>query len=166
MTDALANVMPRIAQLLLVALSPGATEGERVNAMRAVQQQLERANSDSHELVERIKTPPLSENEMQKIFDAGREQGRAEEVEKRRRAMVAVNSPLVSGGVGDGINGYSWWEIVGHCATNAHRLSSQYEREFAESIAGQFQRGERDAPSPKQEPVLRRIFIYRFGGKI
>ena len=45
----------RIVQFLLLALSPGTTEGERTNTMRMARKELEKVGSDAHELGERIK---------------------------------------------------------------------------------------------------------------
>ena len=76
--------IPRIVQLLLVALSPGTTEGERATAFDMLQRTLEKVDPGGHELAERIKaSPALVEEEMRQIFDAGRAQGRAEEIEQR-----------------------------------------------------------------------------------
>ena len=90
MTDKLAKIVPKITPLLLIALGNGSTDGERINAIRALQRQLKGANSDSHDLIGRLEATPLSEEEMQRIFDSGIERGRTEEVENARRNAVTI----------------------------------------------------------------------------
>ena len=124
MSGKLDPAIPRLVQFLLLALSPGASEGERTNAMNMARKELEKVGSDAHELGERIKASPLSEEEMKQIFDAGRAQGRVEEIEQRQRSVTAITvaAPFADGDVGEGINGYSWREIVGHCVANKLRI--------------------------------------------
>jgi hypothetical protein len=156
--------IPRIVQFLLLALSPGATEGERTNALGMARRELEKVGSDAHELGERIKTPPLSEEEMKKIFDAGRAQGRAEEIEHRQRSVTAITA-FADGDVGEGINGYSWREIVGHCVLNKHRIRNSWEADFIQSVAEQLAKPYHRL-TEKQAPIVRRIFLQWFDGKI
>jgi hypothetical protein len=159
--------IPRAAQLLLVALNSGATDGERGNAINAFQRKLKEAGIDGHELVERLKTPPLDEAEMQKIFDAGRAQGRAEEIEQRQRSSVAIASASpFADGVGDGVNGYTWRAIVGHCVLNKNLIRNRWEVDFIESVAEQLAMSFRRNPTENQAPILRRIFLRWFNGKI
>ena len=160
MTDKRATMPPRILQLLLVVLCPSAADGERINAMRAVDRYLASVGSNGHELMDRIKTPPVSDEDMQRVFDAGYAKRLADEAEQRRRA-VAVTASLASGAVGEGVNGYTWREIAGHCAANGQHLNA-WEREFTESVAEQLA----SRFSRPSEPILRRIFLNRFGGRI
>lgn len=159
--DKLATVMPKIAQLLLVALDGGSSDGERINAVRAVRLYLSRVDSDSHDLVERIKTAPLSEDEMQRIFNAGIEQGRAEEAENARRNAV-MTAPFDVGEVGSGVGSYTWLQIARHCERNTHCLND-WEREFTANVV---RRLRYKAPSPKEAAKLHDIFHKRFGERI
>ncbi|MGY3615699.1 hypothetical protein [Bradyrhizobium sp. USDA 10063] len=160
--DRLAKIVPRVTQLLLVALSSGATEGERVNAINAMRRQLESAGCDSHELVERIKAPPLGEEEMQRIFDAGVAHGRADEIENARRNAVTIVPASTPGDVGAGVNGYTWLEIVQHFQRNVHRLND-WERDFTADV-GRMLRYR--PPSPKQAAKIHDIFHKKFGERI
>jgi hypothetical protein len=163
-----ANEMSRIAQLLLVVLSPGATENERTTAFKLFQQTVRSVDPGGHELAERIKTTPLSEEEMQQIFNAGRAQGRAEEIEQRQRSVAAIGiaASFADGDVGQGINGYSWREIVGHCVANKHRIRNTWESNFVQSVAGQLAASYYSKPTEKQAPILHRIFQTWFNGTL
>ena len=120
MTDKLAAIVPKLTKLLLVTLDNGSTDGERINAIRVgIQRQLKGADSDSHDLVKRLE--PLSEDEMQQIFNAGIEQGRAEEIENARRNAVSITTPFVDGDVGRGVGPYSW--LADRAALRAQRAS-------------------------------------------
>jgi hypothetical protein len=173
------KLMSRVAQLLLVALSAGATDSERVNAITLVQRQLEGAGCDSHELIERLKTDPLGEEDMQKIFDAGVAQGREEEVEKARLNAVAAPpvTPLTPPwygaasmapttappmGVVTGVNGYTWLQIAEHFVRNQHLLND-WERDFATDMARKLHY---ITPSPKQAEKIHQIFQKKFGERI
>ncbi len=162
MTDKLDIALLKIKQMLLVVFDQGASDGERLNAINAARRCLANVDSDGHELVERI----LSQEDMQRILDHGREQGRAEEIEQRHRAMVAVSGPIGIGDVGAGINGYSWREIVGHCAANRQRVHNAWESNFIESVAEQLGNSHYSKPTEKQALIVRRIFMHWFGGQI
>ena len=156
--------IPRIVQFLLLALSPGTTEGERTNAMHMARKELEKAGSDAHELGERIKaSPALSEDEMKKIFDAGRAQGRAEEIEQRQRSTAIT---VANGDVGEGLNGYSWREIVGHCVANKSRIRNPWESNFVAERRRATGRFPYSKLTEKQTPIVRRIFLQWFNGTI
>jgi hypothetical protein len=154
-TDKLDNALPKIKQMLLVILDQGSSDGERINAAHAARRYLTHADSDSHELVEQL----LTETDMQKILDAGREQGRAEEVKNARRDSVTIGAPF---DVGSGVGPYSWLQIARHCERNGHRLNT-WEREFAASLA---RRLLYKPPSPNQASKLHDIFHKRFGERI
>jgi hypothetical protein len=162
MDDKLATIVPKITRLLLIALGNGSTDGERVNAIHLVQQQLKDADSDSHDLLKRLEATPLSEEEMRKIFDAGFERGRSEEVENARRNAVTIAAPSVTGDVGRGVGRYTWLEIARHCECNTHCLDS-WEREF---IANVGRRLRYKPPSPKEAAKLHDIFHKRLGERI
>jgi hypothetical protein len=118
--NTLDTALPKIKQMLLLVLDPGTTDGERLNAINAAQKYLKGVESDSHDLLRRL----LSKDELQKVLDTGREQGRAEEIENAQRNAVAVAAPatgafgfgnVVPGDVGHGVGPYTWLEIAQHC---------------------------------------------------
>ena len=141
MADKLDPSLPKIALLLRVVLGNGATDSERISAIHAVRRRLEGADSDSHELVDRIENRPLSPSEMQKIHDAAYSIGHADGVEQgRRSAVMAAAQPtsiVATGNVGSGVNGYSWFDIARYCACNKHRIARDKDGKFVESIAEQ-----------------------------
>jgi hypothetical protein len=162
MTDELAKLVPKIRQLLLIALGNGSSDGERINAIHLLQRQLKGADSDSHDLIKRLEATPLSEDEMQRIFNAGFERGRAEEVENTRRNALTIAAPFATGDVGPGVGRYSWLTIAQHCERNAHCLND-WEREF---IANVVRRLRYKPPSSKEAAKLHDIFHNRFGERI
>ena len=164
MADKLDIALLKIKQMLLVVFDQGASDGERLNPINAVRRCLAGADSDCHEMVERI----LSAEDMQRILDHGREQGRIEVIEQRRQAMAAVGapSPFANGEVGEGVNGFTWREIVGHCVANRQRIRNAWESNFIESVAEQLAGSYYNKPTEKQVPIVRRIFMHWFGGQI
>jgi hypothetical protein len=171
MADKFSTMPPRIVQLLLMAFSHSATDGERSNAMRAFDRYLASVGSDGHDVVEKIKTTPPDEAAMReqlkaearKIFDAGYAKRVADETEQRQRSAGAIASLTTAG---EGHNGYSWREIVGHCVLNQHRIHNGWEANtFIPSIAAQLTDPSYEV-SAKQAPIVRRIFQQWFHGEI
>ena len=66
MDDKLATIVPKITRLLLIALGNGSTDGERVNAIHLVQQQLKDADSDSHDLLSGSKLRRLAKRKCER----------------------------------------------------------------------------------------------------
>ena len=165
MTDKFAAMPPRIAQLLVVIFSPSSAPNERAKALQVVDEYFESIGVDPHEVTERIKTPPTSKEDLKRVFDAGRTQGRAEELAQRQRSVVALAS-LASGDVDEGHNGYSWHEIVGHCVLDKERIRNNWEANFVQSVAEQLAVSPYSVVTAKQAPILRRIFQSWFNGKI
>ena len=105
MADKFSTMPPRIVQLLLMAFSHSATDGERANAMRAFDRYLASVGSDGHDVVEKIKTTPPDEAAMReqlkaearKIFDAGYAKRVADETEQRQRSAGAIASLTTAG---------------------------------------------------------------------
>ena len=93
MSTRLAPHLPRIAQFLLVALDRASADGERVNAMHAIDSALQNASADKYELIERIKTPPLTQEDLQKVFDAGYNKRISDEAELRSRVVAVMARP-------------------------------------------------------------------------
>ena len=95
MTDVLSDSLAeKIAHLLVMALSPSATPGERENAARLFWQTLESADPGAHALSERLHLPVASDEEMQKVFDAGREHEAGQS-----RAVAVTPKPFFASGV-------------------------------------------------------------------
>ena len=125
----------KLTKLLLVVLSPSTLDGEWTNALEALQRILKEVDPGGHELVARLGTASISDEEMQRVFDEGRKVGRSEEAEQRRKSMVAVTASYAGGGDAKGFNGYSWREIVGFCLLNNHRIYNDWEVNFIASAA-------------------------------
>ncbi len=170
MSDKLNGLMPKIVTRLRM-LSSNA-DGEKLNAVRAILDLLEKADLDIHDLVERLEGGSLSAAEVQHIYDQGYSKGFADGAEKgRRSAVIASAMPMTSFGsaahsdVGPGINGYSWLDVAKHCADNKHRISRDKDKEFVDSVFEQIAYRQK-APSPPQAKWLGDIFKQRFAGRI
>jgi hypothetical protein len=181
MADTLDQKLPLISKLMLVVLSPSSAEGEWSNAFEMLQKTLKEVDPGGHGLVERIKTPPVSDDEMQKLFDAGREQGRIEAV-AQQRSMVSVatrpfsggnpNSPTYSRlyGFDDNArvsgrhtyNGYTWSAIANHCTDHLHRIPDKHHG-FLEGMADRLVYGD---ISGKQAKYLGDLFRQYLSGRI
>src|SRR6476620_2624667 len=132
MTDKFANMPRKIRHCLVVAFSPSSADGERATALREFDQYLKSIGTDGHEVVETIETPSVSDEEMQRVFDTGREQGHAEAIEQQRNTIAtAPTQPFFGTNPGsvtrnsvygfddrdrisghDVHNGYSWGSIA------------------------------------------------------
>jgi hypothetical protein len=116
---------------------------------------------------------------MQKIFDAGVAQGRAEEVENARlNAIVAppaapqmpkwtMNAAppppwMAPSPPATGVNGYTWLQIAEHFVRNQHLLND-WERDFATDMARKLHY---ITPSPRQAEKIHQIFQKKFGERI
>jgi hypothetical protein len=172
MADKLTTAAPRIAKLLRIVLSPDVSDNEWQNAYTRLMAALQEADPGGHEITRRIEAPPISEemikekikDEAKRIFEAGRAKGRAEEIESRQRGVAAIAS-LANINAGDGVNGCSWREIVGFCLANRHRIHSDWEANFIESVAGQLA-SPYSSLTVKQTPIVARIFRSWFGGRM
>lgn len=160
-----------IAKLMLVVLSPAAADGEWANAWTALSRILEVADPGGHVLVERITTPPITEEDMKLIFDAGRQAERAT-LEQHRGA--AAPAPFFSnnglGNVGrsniysfddhdrvagrDVLNGQRWVDIANHCAANLNCIPDRHHG-FVEGMSDQLAYG---TISGKQAKYLHSLF--------
>ena len=171
MADELDQKIPLIAKLLLVVLSSRAAEGEWSNAFEALLRILKEVDPGGHALVERITTPPITEEDMKLIFDAGRQAERAT-LEQHRGA--AAPAPFFSnnglGNVGrssiysfedhdrvagrDVFNGQRWVDIANHCAANLNRIPNRHHG-FVEGMSDQLAYG---TISGKQAKYLHSLF--------
>jgi hypothetical protein len=155
------TVVPKVAKLLLRILDNGSTDGERIFAIGILRDQLRDADSDHHDLVKRLAAEPFSQEEMRRIFNAGLEQGRAQELENAQRNAV-IPAPFVAGDVGSGVGRYTWLQIAQHCERHLHCLDD-WERGF---IANVVRRLRYKAPTPKEAAKLHDIFHKRFGERM
>jgi hypothetical protein len=168
--DRLNRAMPKLFKLLVLVADPRANKDEREAAITTLNKSLKSAGADIHDMAllvrelqeaEATKTAssPLTKDEVNRVLEKGieigRKQGREEEAAKHRSTAVVFPS-----GVGNGINGYSWREIIAHCAANPHCLT-RWENEFITSLADQFA-SYRNAPTAPQASKLRGIFNDRF----
>ena len=168
MADKLTAITPRLTKLLLIVFDPGATDGERLNAMSLIQRDLKSAGADGHDLAEQLTKPSgVSEEKVLEACEKYYAIRRGKEIEQdHRRAMVAAAKPILTDDdVGDGVGDYSWLEIAQHCMANIDRFRGK-DRDFVESIYRQLASGRRSEPSPAQAPWLRDLFVRYFGGRI
>ena len=63
----------------------------------------------------------------------GRKAAPRKSINVQRSTAITVTN----GDVGEGINGYSWREIVGHCVANKSRIRNNWEANFVQSVAEQ-----------------------------
>lgn len=175
MADELDDLLPKILPLLRM-LDSG-SDGEIVNSVRALRRILITAGLDTHAIADRLEESTMAG--MQKIYQAGYDQRRIDEVEERRRNTSMFSSGMsayrgyqysandFAGGVGGGINGYSWHAIAQHCAARIDSIPrpQSRDREFVESIAEQLDYA-LSQPTPRQAKWLRDIFNKYFQGKI
>ena len=171
MADKFADMPPKFVRFLLVALDPGKTDSERGIAIREFAQYLTSIGSGGYELVERIATPPLTEEDMKLIFDAGRQAERAT-IEQHRGA--AAPTPFFSnnglGNVGhsntygfdnhdrvagcDVFNGQRWVDIANCCVAYLNRIPNRHHG-FVEGMSDQLAYG---TISGKQAKYLHSLF--------
>jgi hypothetical protein len=168
--------MDLIAKLLLVALNRSTSGHELEVAFAKLRQTLKEVDPDGHMLVERLKTPSVSDEDMQMVFNKGRELGRTENA-----VAVVPKKPLSKppGGVSrsghihgfedsDCISGsdfyknYSWSAIAEHCADNMHRVPDKHH-EFLADMADKL---EYATISGRQAKYLINLFNQYLGGKI
>jgi hypothetical protein len=166
MTKQFDAIVPKILPLIRMLSSP--VDGEVINSVRALLRLLASDGFDIHALTDRIEhggEAPLSAAEMQKIYDKAYEKGYADGAEHGRRSAVIAAQPIgtFATSVDDGVNGYSWQQIAEHCAANKHLFYGR-DLEFVESVAEQLTRF--PAPTPKQAPWLKDLFIRKFSGRI
>jgi hypothetical protein len=158
MADKFTNMPKRIRQLLVVAFADTAADGERAKALREFDQYLKSIGTDGYEVIEKIETPSISDEEMQRVFDTGREEGHAEAVEQQRNTAPTAPRPFFSSNLGsvtrssvygfddrdriagsDIHNGYQWRGIAEHCAANLNRVPTKHHgfiEDMASKLAG------------------------------
>jgi hypothetical protein len=170
--DKLRQAMPKLLKLLVVIHGPGVSKNERNIAFRALNQSLQNADADIRDLTQLIEemqetaaAPSLTKAEIQMILDKGIEIGRQQT--RQEQAVNRLNhrrSTMTPVGVDVGIAGYSWRQVVEHCAAHPRRLTG-WERGFVADMASRFASYLR-APSPDQADKIREIFSERFGNNI
>jgi len=152
MTD-LTPIAKDLAKLIRVLSSD--KDGEVVAAWRGVIRKLLTIGADIHDLADRIERSvgEISEQEMEKIYQAGISEGRR--LEKQARAVaVRGNGPVEFPSARD---------MAMFCYQNKAKLRSDWENEFVVNMAG-WTRTIRPL-SPKQQQHLEKIFI-KLGGRI
>jgi hypothetical protein len=172
--DKLNKAMPKLLKLLVLVMAPGVNKNERAMAYRALNQNLQSIGTDVRDLAQLIKelqeaetTKPASSSltkaEVTRILDQGieigRQQGRAEEAAKHRSTAVVLPA-----GIDAGVDGYTWREIVAHCAAYSDRLT-QWEEDFITDMANQLTNYRR-APTQRRAGKIRDIFRIRFDNTI
>ena len=122
----------------LIKLLTSDKDGEIVAAARAIHRTLKGAGSDIHELASRLKDGGLSEAEMRKVYEAGRQ------AEKDAAAadvkFTDVEEPA------------SHVEMAKFCVEHDGGHLTSWERNFAEEMIHW------RCPSEKQLVILRRIY--------
>ena len=125
----------------LVRLLSSDKDHEVLAAARAIQRTLSGAGSDIHELADRIKGGKLSESEMQRIYDAGVQEG-------KDAAAAAAGFKNTEGP--------SWLEMAEYCAGHDDGRLSAKERGFVEDMVRWCARRE---PSEKQGRWLHVLYV-------
>jgi hypothetical protein len=110
-------------------------------ATRAIRRTLDSAGSDIHELAERIKGGKLSEAEMRKIYEAGREAER--------------DAAAAKAGFSD-VEGPSYYEMARYCAEHDNGRLAPRERGFINDMVRWCVRRE---PTEKQGKWLRVLYV-------
>ena len=151
MTD-LGSIAGKLANFIRLLASD--KDGEVVAAARALNRVLLGIGADFHDLAERIEKPSgeISQAEMEKIYNAGIEEGQRRE--KQARAVARYN--------GSTANFPSPSDMAMFCFRNQANLRSDWEIEFVQNMAS----WTRTRPlSQKQQAHLEKIFI-KLGGRI
>jgi hypothetical protein len=177
----MADQLPLIERLWAVLLSSNSSDTERLTALHAIDRHLIDAGIDGYEIIERVKTPPVSEEEMQKVFDAGRELGRIENAVMVVPKQPFFSPPFGAPGVsrsssvygfedGDRISGndihknYRWSDIAEHCDDNADRIPDKHHgflADMVDKLASSY-----GTVSGKQAKYLASLFTQYLGGRI
>jgi hypothetical protein len=161
-------IAPRVAALIRMLSSTA--EGEVLNAVRLLLQQLTNTGLDIHALAERIEkgggaasVPQLNAAQMQRIYDNAYQKGFADGSEHGRKNAIIAAPSIGTFNIGAGVNGYSWQQIAQHCLANKHLFHGR-DYEFIESVAEQLEY--RPTPSPPQAKWLKDLFMRGFNGRI
>jgi len=130
-------------------------DGEVVGAARALDRVLKSIGADFHDLADRVERPggEISDADMEKIFQAGVQEG--QRMEKQARAVARSN--------GSSANFPSAQDMAMFCHQNLANARSEWEREFIVNMAA-WTRTVRPL-SPKQQAHLEKIYI-KLGGRI
>jgi len=129
-------------------------DGEVVAAARSVDRVLKSIGADFHDLADRVERPggEISDKDMEKIYQAGVQEG--QRMEKQARAVARNN--------GSSANFPSAQDMAIFCYQRKANLRSDWELEFVDNMAS----WTRTRPlSPKQEAHLEKIYI-KLGGRI
>ncbi len=121
------SVLPeRASKLLVVLFDPSSASTERATALAALDAVFKDAKIDCHAIREKLITPTLNREDLQKLFDAGREMGQMEETARRQKAAATIAKIRNSNKkVEDEYKGYAWTEIVGFCSPISRKLTTR-----------------------------------------
>jgi hypothetical protein len=169
--------LPLIERLWAVALSPKSADDERIAALHAIDRHLAETGTDGYAMIERIKTEPVTDAQMQEVFDRGRELGRTENavvVVPKQPFFSPPGAPSRSSGVygfedgdrigGDDIyKGYPWSAIADHCDANLNRIPDKHHG-FLADMADRL--NDYETVSGKQAKYLANLFAQYLGGRI
>jgi hypothetical protein len=147
--DILAPIAKKLS--LTLRLLSSDRDGDVAAAGRAIIRLLKSVGADIHTLAERLEKPGLTKAEMQKLYDAGYDNG-VRAVENRQHGGIDFRN--VDGSP-------KWHEIARYCEQHGDQLRPQ-ERSFINDMAAQTVWRE---PTEKQGKWLRSIF-YRLGRRI
>jgi hypothetical protein len=153
MADAPPFPVERVRRLILVSLSSD-QNGEALNALHALRRLLQVSGSDIHALANSIgphNGAELSEAEMQKLYDAGYQNG----------LQAAENKFYGDADFLDQSGEPDWHTVAKWCQRHDDRLREK-EAQFVADMAS---RTVYRQPSEKQEQWLRAIFL-RLGGRL
>ena len=132
------------------------------------------------------KKPPLTEDEMREIFEAGYAKRVADEAEEQQRRQVTAAPRSFFGNNGSGgvsnlrsdgygfddrdriaggavYKGYLWSDIAGHCAANLNRIPAKHHG-FLADMAGKL--GGYGTVSGAQAKYLGNLFSQYLSGRI
>jgi hypothetical protein len=149
------NLKPIVERLVkYIRLLASDKDGEVIAAARALERALKGIGADFHDLADRIEHPvgELSEAEMQKIYNAGVQEGRR--LEQRARAATRFNGE---------VSFPSPESMALYCYQRKDNLHSEWELEFVTNMAV-WTRSARPL-SPKQQMNLEKVYI-KLGGRI
>jgi hypothetical protein len=163
-------IAPKAAALIRMLTST--SEGEVLNAVRALLQLLANAALDIHWLSTRIEKggdngearASLGAAEMQRIYDAAYQKGFTDGSAHGRKSAIVAGPSIGTFNidVGSGVNGYSWRQIAQHCVANKHLFHGR-DYDFVESVAEQLEYKPISAPQAKW---LKDLFMRQFDGRI
>jgi hypothetical protein len=173
MTDKFANMPKTVRHFWVVAFSPSAAPEERAKALKGIDGYLREIGADGYEVIRRVETEPVSDEDLQRMCDVAIARDRAEQ---QRNTAVATGLGNVgrssvygfsdTGRVAghDTHNGYAWGAIAEHCYVNLNRIPIPH-RGFVTGMADQLV-SFGGTISGKQAKYLNSLFTRYLSGRI